>query len=112
MERNQIIGFGLIFVLLVVWTFVNSPSKEQQAQLQHRQDSLNRMEIVKDSLVGVKINAQTDTVQLDSVTLANKYGSFATAVTGPSEKVTLENENFIIEFAFGEANARPRRAPM
>jgi len=98
MERNQIIGFGLIFVLLVVWTFVNSPSKEQQAQMEHRQDSLNRLEILKDSLAGVQLEAQKDTVQLDSATLVNKYGSFATAVTGPAEKVRLENENFIVDF--------------
>jgi YidC/Oxa1 family membrane protein insertase len=98
MERNQIIGFGLIFVLLVVWTFVNSPSKEQQAQMQHRQDSLNHVAILKDSLAGVQINATKDTVKLDSATLVNKYGSFASAVTGPSEKVKLENENFIVEF--------------
>jgi len=98
MERNQIIGFGLIFVLLVVWTFVNSPSKEQQEQMKHRQDSLNRMEIVKDSLAGVQIQAQQEAVQPDSATLAAKYGDFASAATGANEKVTLENEFFIVDF--------------
>ncbi len=98
MERNQIIGFGLIFVLLVVWTFVNSPSKEQQAQMQHRQDSLNRLEIVKDSLAGLKIQAQQDTTQLDSATLTAKYGDFATAATGTNQKVNLANDFFIIDF--------------
>ena len=98
MERNQIIGFGLIFVLLVVWTFVNSPSKEQQEQMKHRQDSLNRMEIVKDSLAGVKIQAQQDTVKLDSATLTAKYGDFASAAAGPSQKVNLANDFFIIDF--------------
>ncbi len=98
MDRKQIIGFALIFLLLVLWTFVNSPSKEQQAQMQHRQDSLNRMEIVKDSLAGIQLNAQKDSVSFDSTTLVNKYGSFAAAATGPSEKVRLENEYFKIEF--------------
>src|SRR5678815_5447985 len=98
MERNQIIGFGLIFVLLVVWTFVNSPSKEQQEQMNHRQDSLNRMEIVKDSLAGVQIQARQDSVKPDSATLTAKYGDFASAASGPSQKVNLANDFFIIDF--------------
>jgi YidC/Oxa1 family membrane protein insertase len=98
MERNQIIGFGLIFVLLVVWTFVNSPSKEQQAQMEHRQDSLNRLEILKIPWPGCNTKPKKIPSNWTQRPLANKYGSFATAVTGPAEKVRLENEFFIVDF--------------
>ncbi|MDQ3015381.1 MAG: membrane protein insertase YidC, partial [Bacteroidota bacterium] len=99
MERNHIIGFVLIFGLLMVWTFVNSPSKEETARMQARQDSLNRVEIIQDSVV--KTNAATtDTslVQTDSLGLVNQFGNFATASTGENQTVRLENENFIIDF--------------
>ena len=98
MERNQIIGFGLIFGLLVVWTFVNSPSKEEMAEMKQRQDSLNRVEILKDSLAGVQLEAQRDTANFDSITLANKFGSFASAASGENQTAKLENEFFIVHF--------------
>ncbi len=98
MERNHIIGFALIFVLLLVWTFVNSPGKEQREAMQHRQDSLNRVEILKDSLAGVAMEAKKDTLPADSVTLAQKFGAFAGAAGGENQKVKLDNQYFTVEF--------------
>lgn len=98
MERNHIIGFVLIFGLLLVWTFVNSPSKEQMETMKQRQDSLNRVEILKDSISADAIEAEKATTPLDSAVLANQYGSFAAAATGTSQAVKLENEFFIIDF--------------
>ena len=99
MDRNHIIGFVLIFGLLLAWTFVNSPSKEQRAAMIERQDSLNRVEILKDSLAKESVEAQQSQAQADSTTLANKFGSFASAATGSAENVKLENEFFIIDFS-------------
>ena len=97
MERNHIIGFVLIFGLLLVWTFVNGPSKEEQAAMQQRQDSLNRVEILKDSITKESIETEQAAVPLDSAALANQYGSFATAVVGTGETVRLDNEFFTID---------------
>lgn len=97
MERNHIIGFVLIFALLVIWTFTNSPSKEEVAQMKARQDSLNRVEILKDSITR-ETQANTTAPAQDSIVLANKFGTFATAATGENQTVKLENEYFVIDF--------------
>jgi YidC/Oxa1 family membrane protein insertase len=96
MERNHIIGFVLIFGLLMVWTFVNSPSKEDLAQMQQRQDSLNQITHIQDSIVSATPDSLA--VTLDTTALIQQYGNFATAATGSSETVTLETEYFIVEF--------------
>ena len=98
MERNHIIGFVLIFALLLTWTFVNSPSKEQQEAMKQRQDSLNRVEILKDSITKETVEAEKATQPIDSAALATQYGTFATAATGTGETVRLDNEFFTIDF--------------
>ena len=81
MERNHIIGFVLIFGLLMVWTFVNSPSKEELEKSKRTQDSLRQLEIVKDSIQSTVVDSSDKANVVDSAIIANKYGSFATAVT-------------------------------
>ncbi len=98
MERNHIIGFVLIFGLLMLWMFVNSPSKEEVAQMKLRQDSLNRVELKQDSISEKVVEAQDSLTLPDSAALAGQYGTFATAATGTNQTVRLENEHFIIDF--------------
>src|SRR5688572_18117638 len=98
MERNHIIGFLLIFGLLILWTFVNSPSKEEVASMKERQDSLNRVEILKDSIEGESLATTQTPALADSAALANQFGTFATAATGENQTVKLENQYFIIDF--------------
>src|SRR3990170_1022659 len=98
MERNHIIGFALIFGLLVLWMFVNSPSKEELARMKERQDSLNRVEVLKDSIPPNDVVSDTTPVSADTAALIGKYGSFAAAATGVNRVVRLENEHFIIDF--------------
>ncbi len=98
MERNHIIGFVLIFGLLLVWTFVNSPSKEQAEAMKLRQDSLNRVEILKDSIATKAVETEQATLQVDSNALANQFGTFADAATGTNETLKIENQYFIVDF--------------
>lgn len=98
MERNHIIGFVLIFGLLLVWTFVNSPSKEQVAAMKERQDSLNRVEILKDSIAETVQSTPLAAALPDSAALARQFGTFASAATGTNEVVKLENQYFVVEF--------------
>lgn len=97
MERTQIIGFGLIFALLVGWIFLNSPSKEQREAMQLRQDSLNQELKLKDSVETAAILTQT-TPTLDSTARAYAYGPFANAGAGNIGTNRIENEYFIIDF--------------
>ncbi len=98
MERNHIIGFGLIFGLLVLWMFVNTPSEEEVAQMRQRQDSLNRAELIRDSVAEKAVEAEQPPPTADSIALAGEFGTFATAATGANETVRLENEHFIVDF--------------
>lgn len=98
MERNHIIGFVLIFGLLMVWMFVNSPSKEELARMEQRQDSLNRIELLKDSIVEQTVVTDTTRVTIDTVALQGKFGTFSQAATGTNRTVRLENEHFVIDF--------------
>ncbi len=99
MERNHIIGFVLIFGLLLVWTFVNSPSEEEALAMQQRQDSLNRVELIlKDSLQAIEQQPVAAETTIDSAAAVNEFGSFAHATSGAAETVRLENQYFIIDF--------------
>jgi len=98
MERNHIIGFVLIFGLLMVWTFVNSPSKEEVAKLKQTQDSIHQAELIQDSLEIEAVDTFSSTSVIDSINIANKFGAFAAAVTGENKSVRLENELFIVDF--------------
>lgn len=97
MDRNQLIGFGLIFALLIAWTFLNSPSKEQVAAMKQRQDSLNRAQSLADSLQAARILAEKETAQLDSTARIRQYGAFSAAATGRNETMRLENEYFSVD---------------
>ncbi|MEP6647702.1 MAG: membrane protein insertase YidC [Saprospiraceae bacterium] len=99
MERNHIIGFVLIFALLMVWTFVNAPSKEEKQRIALTQDSLHRAELIKDSIQTKAVDSVKTVSAADSVQLANKYGSFASAVTETGETVHLENALFKVDFS-------------
>lgn len=99
MERNHIIGFVLIFGLLMLWMFVNSPSREEMAQMKQRQDSLNKVELIKDPISEKVFETQDSLTTPDSAALVGQYGTFATAARGTNQTVRLENEHFIVDFA-------------
>ncbi len=98
MERNHIIGFVLIFALLMVWTFVNSPSKVEMEKIKQTQDSLHRAETIKDSVQTKKIDSISTATLVDSAQIATKFGSFATAALGTDKTVRLENDLFKVDF--------------
>ncbi len=98
MDRNHLIGFVLIFGLLMVWTFVNSPSKVEMQKISQTQDSLHRAELIQDSIEAAVVDSASTVTGIDSLNISNKYGSFAAAVTGINETVRLENELFIVDF--------------
>lgn len=97
MERTQIIGFALIFALLVGWIFMNSPSKEEQAAMKLRQDSLNQVLKLKDSSETAQI-LQQSAPALDSTARVYAFGPFAKAGAGDIQVRQIENEYFIIDF--------------
>lgn len=105
MDRNSILGIVLICVVLLVFSYMNQPTKEQLEAQKHYADSIALVEKkTKDSLLTVsqKIIAPqqsvADTNTTDSakaVSMQEQFGTFAEAASGTEKFFTIENEEMI-----------------
>lgn len=114
MDRNTIIGLGIIGLLLVGYSIFTKPQREAQMAERIRLDSIARVEQVrameaaqqvKDQLPAneSETGATTDSVSMER--LSGELGDFANAATGTSESVVLENEN--VKLTFSTLGGRP-----
>ena len=112
MDRNNIIGIVLIFLLFIVWQTVTAPSKEQIAEKRRVQDSINLAQRTADSLAQLANVATTEVTtpkvatsdptlpdSLLKLQLAQVYGPFAPAAQGKEEIITLENGKSIVSIS-------------
>lgn len=110
MDRNTIIGLSLIFVLILVWQQVMSPSAEELEAQQRSADSIAQLEArqqLPDSLAKLPTtdtNAQQTpaTALSDSAKTAQAsavFGSFAAAAIGEEKTIVLENEVMKVSFS-------------
>lgn len=105
MERNTVIGFVLIGIILIVFTIFNQPSKDEVAKQQHIQDSIQLAQIIsakqdsishltkKDSIVSSAVSDThvTDTTKTlfgDSSVNAEQF----TVLENEVMKLTLSNK--------------------
>ncbi len=105
MDKNTWIGFLLIAAIIVGFTMLNRPSKEELAERQRVQDSINLVRMAEreaqrlsDSLQLVAGEALEQPVQTVSheqqqERLQAAYGTFARAAQGEEQFVTLTNEH-------------------
>ncbi|MDR2926889.1 MAG: membrane protein insertase YidC [Cytophagaceae bacterium] len=100
MDRNTIIGFVLITIILIGWGFLGRTPKEQLEREQRQRDSLQQVEVMRKLEAEVKLKAQSEplatadtTVQTggDSLRL-QAYGMMAPYINGEQNFYTLENE--------------------
>jgi len=111
MDKNSLIGFGLIGAILIAWTYYSSPSEAELQQLQMQQDSVLAAEVKTNKEEDKNaVEAQTakfEAIASDSLATAKKdsligtaldekYGRFASAATGTNEYIRLENEKMIL----------------
>jgi len=104
MDKNNIIGITLIFMLFFAWSYLNSPGAEEIAEEKRVQDSIAYEQHKLDSLalLGTSPVATTETIEPDSVKqarLAGSYGSFAASAAGTESLYTLENDLVKLEFS-------------
>lgn len=102
MDRNSILGIVLICVVLLVFSYMNQPTKEQLEAQKHYADSIALVEKkTKDSLLTVsqKIIAPqqsvADTNTTDSakaVSMQEQFGTFAEAASGTEKLFSIEND--------------------
>lgn len=111
MDKNTVIGFLLIFAILIIWQQYNKPSPEVLEQ-QRIQDSL--MQLRQDSLAAFEFEHKGDTTsstQADTTAsqthlpkgnttdaLSAAYGPFAVAAQGEEQTFVLENDELRITF--------------
>ncbi len=114
MDRNTIIGLGIIGLLLVGYSIFTKPQREAQMAERSRLDSIARVEQVRAMEAARQAQAQLpagdsgtiapgDSVSMES--LSGELGDFANAATGTEKKVVLENNN--VKLAFSTLGGRP-----
>ncbi len=83
MDRQQILGFGLIFLLLIVWMLMNSPAPQQPAKSQTQEQ-------LKDSIVTAAKLVPREPAKKDTVDPFGKY--FAGSAKGQEKLLTVESD--------------------
>jgi YidC/Oxa1 family membrane protein insertase len=98
MDRNSIIGFVLIALVLVGYSYYTAPTKEELARKQFERDSLALVS-QKRTLDSIKSNATVSTLDTVAPTdsakqqqFVNQLGLFAHTAQGNVEFFTIENE--------------------
>ena len=101
MDRNTVIGFVLLAILLFLYLFISSKNSQELAQQRQRyEDSLAKAKI--DSRPVAKPSADTGT----AVAAPQDTTGFNKAVNGSEQVVTVENDLMKIEFT--NKGAQPR----
>lgn len=98
MDKNTWIGFALIAAIIIGFSLLNRPSKEELERRQHYQDSVRYAQQLERETQQAIAEAQAelaanpaDTVHA-TASLQEVYGAFAPAATGNEEMSVLEND--------------------
>ncbi len=113
MDKNTIIGFLLIGLVLITFTWINRPSPEELAQ-KRMQDSIAQVAYIQQQAELAKAEQQKSTEQStieenksDSAKnqeLIDSYGVFANASMGEEKTFKLENE--LVELTFSNKGGK------
>jgi len=108
MDRNSVIGILLIFVVLIIFSIINKPSREEIEAAKQRQDSVALAEaereridtVEKELAVKENVAAAGDSVSTENVLQQkiDQLGVFGAASLGEQKFYTLENNLLKITF--------------
>lgn len=93
MDRNTIIGLVLIFGILILFGYLNTPSKDEVAKLQRKNDSIARVNLEyaqQQKVAEMAVVAKPDSIKIKE--REKQLGSFATSMKGEDKMITLEND--------------------
>jgi YidC/Oxa1 family membrane protein insertase len=106
MDRNTIIGFSLILLILVGYAWWTAPSEAELALEQKKQDSIARVEAARvkqaDSLTAKKDTAAAASpavVASNDSLLQQTLGGFAASLKGTPETITLANKDLTVNIS-------------
>ncbi len=99
MDKNSIIGFILIGVILFGFTFYQSKEQKKQALIQAKQDSIAFVEAQKQAVRDSARQKQLEKTPVkEEVNTIYKNESLASYLTKQEEIIRLENNKFVVEF--------------
>ena len=100
MDRNTVIGFSLIFLILIGYYWYTAPTAEEQAALGRQRDSIASVEAAKANPVrqpaAAKINSSKTTIAADTA-LVKSLGGFAVQLSGKAELIQLKSKELSID---------------
>ncbi|MEL6942296.1 MAG: membrane protein insertase YidC [Bacteroidota bacterium] len=111
MDRNTIIGFGLIFLMLIGMQYFQNQNRVEAEAAQRVQDSIALVQHQQDSIAqALEAEKAQEAKQLDpsqqvlldslqQLQRAQSFGGFAAASTGQEEEVILENDVLKVTFS-------------
>ncbi|MCB0705245.1 MAG: membrane protein insertase YidC [Saprospiraceae bacterium] len=104
MDRNAIIGFGLIFILILGWQRLTRPTEAQLAEQQRVQDSIQQAQLI-DTTTNTQLLTEDFPVEgvdsgsvavnndsLKQSLLGQSFGAFAPAASGEEQTYTIAND--------------------
>ena len=110
MNRDNIIGLILIFVILIGFSILNAPSEEEKLETQRQRDSITavraeeqRVREAATVLAEETISTEKEeiaSIENDSLresALKDRLGYFAGAATGEQDFYTIENELIVLK---------------
>ena len=111
MDRNQVTGFILIFLILVVWSVINQPTEEEIQQAREKERIALEERERKENEQAVKNSINSDApANTDNVAITpSQLGGFSTS-TGNAETVILEND--VVKVALSSKGARLQYAEL
>ncbi len=116
MDRNSILGFLLLGLLLVGYLLYNQKSEQQYVKYKKATEdsiALVKAQQLKTEAATAKLAAPPDSLQLhknDSIQRVSQLGVFANAGKGEEQVTTLENN--LIRISFSNKGARPEKVQL
>ena len=87
MNRNTLIGFSLIAVVLIAFSYLNTPSQEEIEAYNHEQDSIAALKIAQEQQPAAKdtLKGQEAVAAVDSAALF--FPSLTDSLAGSSRRL-------------------------
>ncbi len=105
MDKNTIIGFTLLFILLITWQQMLKPSQAQIEEMKRVEDSIKKTQQIVDiaekpmDVIAITPDSLNGLDSLQKLQLSSKFGDFYNAAVGKEEEFVLENDVLKVTFS-------------
>jgi YidC/Oxa1 family membrane protein insertase len=99
MDRNTVIGFSLIFLILIGYYWYTAPTPEQQAAFDKQRDSIAQVEAAKANPVKpatAEANVSKTSITSDTA-LVKSLGGFASQLSGKADVIQLRSKQLSVD---------------